>query len=106
MRKSVKRRLSVLAGAVALCVLIGAVMAIPASAHIVTGVDASCDAVTVHFKYFPENPVPVTFVVNVGVAPVITKVVGVSTTQDVTIDISGATAYLNGGTADVVVDMT
>ena len=61
MRKAVKRRLSVLAGAIACCVLVGAVIALPASAHIVTGVDASCDEVIVHFKYFPDNPVPVKF---------------------------------------------
>ena len=106
MRKSIKRRVSVLAGAIALCVLVGAVVALPASANDVTGVDATCDAVTVHFKYFPNSGIPVTIVVQVGDAPAITRIVDVSNTQDVSVSISSLTADLHGVPTDVTVDVT
>ena len=106
MRKSIKRRMSVLAGAFALCVLVGALVALPASAHIVAGVDATCDAVTVHFKYFPDNPIPVTIAVQVGSEPLITSVVNVRTTQDESVSIASSTADLHGTATAVTVDVT
>ena len=55
MRKSFKRRLTVLAGAMAIFVVTGVLIALPAWAHHVTGTDITCDAVTVHFQSFPER---------------------------------------------------
>ena len=106
MRKSIKRRVSVFAGAIAICVVTGAVLAMPVSAHIVAGIDATCEAVTVHFMYFPDNPIPVTIVVQAAYAPPITQVVQVSNAQDVSVSIANVTSHLTGQTVPVTVDVT
>jgi len=106
MRKSIKRRMAVLAGAIAICVVTGVVLAMPVSAHIVAGIDVTCEAVTVHFKYFPDNPIPVTIVVQAAYAPAITEVVPVSNDQDVSVSIANVTSHLTGQTVPVTVDVT
>jgi hypothetical protein len=83
------------------------VLASAASAHDVTGVTATCSTVTVHFVDFPTAGVPVHIIVQVGAEPAIVDDVTVnSTTTDVGVDISAATAGLGGVTTAVDVDVT
>jgi hypothetical protein len=103
-----RRRRLVVAAAMSGLMLAGiGVLASAASAHDVTGVTATCSTVTVHFVDFPVAGVPVHINVQVGVEPAIVDDVTVnSTTTDVSIDISAATAGLGGVATPVDVDVT
>jgi hypothetical protein len=107
MRKAIKRRITVLAGVLTLCVVAGTfAVALPADAHIVSDVDATCAAVTVDFDYFPDYPVPVTIVVQVAYAPVIVKVFNISDSNlHASVPISSVTSLLTGQTVPVRVEM-
>src|SRR3954470_14121559 len=83
------------------------IFATAASAHDVTGVDANCSTVTVHFANFPTAAVLVHIDVQVGAEPAILDDVPVDkNTSDVAINISAATAGLMGASAAVDVDIT
>jgi hypothetical protein len=107
MRKSVARRGVIVAVACMLSAVGLAIAASPASAHDVTGIDVSCQNVTVHFTHFPDPGVSVTIAVQVGNAPTITQVDNVngSTPQEI-VDITAATSQLFGATAPVTVDVS
>ena len=107
MRKSVARRGVIVTVACMLSAVGLAIAASPASAHDVTGIDVSCQNVTVYFTHFPDPGVSVTIAVQVGSAPTITQVdnVNASTPQEL-VDITAATSQLFGATAPVTVDVS
>ena len=77
-----------------------------ASAHIVTGIDISCQAVTVHFEYFPDDAIPVTVAVGFGYLAPIKQVLNVSDAETDSVDISGITSHFAGKTRTITVDIT
>ncbi len=92
MSASVGLRRRALLSATAVTLGLVLLFAATAFAHDISGIDATCDTLTVHFHDFASNPVNVHIVVNVGDAPAIVKDVPVDV--DVTsteIDISSAT---------------
>jgi len=77
-----------------------------ASAHSVTGIEANCSQVTVHFEDFPDAGVMVHIAATVAGQPTIATDVLVKNAMSATLDISAATSALFGASADVDLDVT
>ena len=82
-------------------------LAVPASAHRVSGMTANCTEVVVTFADFPPGPTPVHIAIQVGSAGSTSADVSVTdTTPPQHVDITSLTSKLQGQSADVVVDVT
>lgn len=82
-------------------------LAVPASAHRISGMTANCTEVVVTFADFPPGPTPVHIAIQVGSAGSTSADVSVTdTTPPKHVDITSLTSKLQGESADVVVDVT